>query len=482
MLIRKSTGLDDWNLLIGPEARDDTRRLGDYLRVRGFYNTLNIPTKGDGKPLNAPTITTSGKEIAAINMSDFQFIFDTQNIERNHVLEFAGMIHGDVGDGLHMPTKRVQKTLDPEASGNQGNDALIAVLLLQHRIRSDMVMAIIREVYDHAALESLDAYKDLFTWTREDDGTEFYDGITCLWLILEMINPKTVIDATELEKTLTNSKLLGPPLNGDVRAYFSLMKRTRDELCKRHGKERFSEQRFLQTIFDQLLTIGQPVFKQYIQGKYTGWTENLASFDMNATFTGIDNVYASLCTSGKWEPEPKEDPKVIALATENKKLQKQVRAIEKRNAEGKNDSSNGSNDSTDDKWREVYSSPRIKAPSGKDKGQPFFWCKDHNHGKGMYMPDNSVKNEASGHYHDRWKAKKEKFGKKRNGKKRKGDDSSTSSTTSSTPKLLVDRSSKKSKKEKQVQFLVTERNMDHVAATEMVNQLQDYSSDEESKA
>jgi hypothetical protein len=348
-----------------------------------------------------------------------------------------------------------------------------------------MIMHILREVYDPTALASLDANKDLFTWTRECDGTEFYDGITCLWLILETIEPKTVIDVTELEKILDESKLLGPPCNGDVRAYFSLMKRTRDELIKRHGPERFSEQRYLQALFRELLTIEQPVFKQYIQTKYTTWTENLTAFDLNKSMTGIDNVYSSLLTAGDWDVEPVEDPKVIALSTELQKVKNQLKNANKKVAAAHNDSSSttgGSKDSDGSKWREVRKGDRIICPAGRHKGKTFFWCKDHCNGNGMYMPSNSAPGKPAAHDHAQWQARKDEFNKERetNTKKRKGtgDDSSTSSV-----KLKVDRgSSRKSKKQKQVQLLVTQQGMDHLTAMELVGELSDCSSDEESKA
>ena len=100
----------------------------------------------------------------------------------------------------------------------------------------------------------------------------------------------------------------------------------------------------------------------------------------------------------------------------------------------------------------------------------------------MYMPSNSAPGKPAAHDHAQWQARKDEFNKERetNTKKRKGtgDDSSTSSV-----KLKVDRgSSRKSKKQKQVQLLVTQQGMDHLTAMELVGELSDCSSDEESKA
>ena len=433
--------IENWDpLLIGPESRDKTRDFANHLRFNGFLPFLSIPTKGDGKPLSDPKTLASGEQVGARNWDGFEFLCDTQNITRKNVQELVGLIHGNVGDGLHIPQKLIQKTLDLKATGNNGNDALLAADMQQSRIRSEMIMHLIREIYDSTALASLDAHRDLFTWTRESDGTEFYDGIMCLWLILEAIEPKTVIDANELENTIATTKLLGPPHEGDVRAYLSKMKRTRDELIKRHGNERFSEQRYLQAIFQQLMTIEQPTFKQYILSTYTSWTANLTTFDATQSLNGIDSVYASLLTSGDWDVTPVEDPQIIALSTKVSNLQKQLRDERKKNktSAGKDKDSDGKPDAAaTTKWREVRKGPTIIAPDGKREGETFFWCQDHNHGKGMYMPSNT-KSGKPGHDHAAWQANKDRHNAERDAKKRprNSDDSSAGSA-----KLTVDRGS-----------------------------------------
>lgn len=145
----------------------------------------------------------------------------------------------------------------------------------------------------------------------------------------------------------------------------------------------------------------------------------------------------------------------------------------------KNDASNVSDG---DKWRETYKGPKITGPSGtRFKGKPLFWCKEHNNGKGLYMPSNSKNDKKPGHNHAEWKARKDQYQQDRKQNKRqRGDDSSVASSTASTPKLSVNRS-KKSKMDKQVQILVTEKNMDHNAAVQLLSQMADCgSSDDDS--
>lgn len=193
------------------------------------------------------------------------------------------------------------------------------------------------------------------------------------------------------------------------------------------------------------------------------------------------------CTIELFDDISRTAPYVFIAGSKKKEVQeisKKVKEIEKKYSAAKKDSSAstaGSDGSDGDKWREDYKSSSIIAPHGKDKGKPYFWCPDHRHGKGLYMPSNAPDGKTPAHDHAQWKARKDQYNEARKDKKRQRDDSSAASTTASKPKLSVNRT-KKSRKEKQVQFLVTERNMDQRAAAEFLSKLSDYSSDGESKA
>lgn len=476
--------MEEWGKLeMGPSARKKFRELGDWLKENGFGDLLSIPTKGSGKPKSSPHKTSVGTEVADVELSDpISAPTNSQACEREDVLKWVACFNGAVGDGLTVPTDRIQKLLDFGATGNSGNDALVADKFHQYRIRSEMLMVIIRKLFESSAIESLDANKDLFTWKREYDDIEFSDGLTVYWLILEMIEPKTVIDSGELEKVLQNTTLIGD-YKGNVRAYLALMKKTLDELHQRHGKQSFSKQKYLELIFNQLMTVEQKVWDLHVTGQYSAWSANTGAFKEEEFFKGIDNLFTSLSTAEKWDVKVPEDPKLIALAAKNLKLQKKVDKFQKEAAAAKKKDSDPSGGSVDEKWREKYAGPTKICPHGDEEGDTYFWCKDHRHKKGMYMPSNVESGETPKHDHAKWQAKKDLYREKRE-KKRKstGDDSSAASTTSSTPKLKVNRdSSRKSKRQKKVEFLVAQHGMDHHAAVKLAGQLSDCSSDEESK-
>lgn len=446
--------MEEWGKLeMGPASRKKFRELGDWLKENGYGDLLSIPTKGSGKPKSSPHTTSVGTEVADIELSDpISAPTNSQACEREDVLKWVACFNGAVGDGLKVPSDRIQKLLDFGATGNSGNDALVADKFHQYRIRSEMLMVIIRKLFESSAIESLDANKDLFTWKREYDDIEFSDGLTVYWLILEMIEPKTVIDSGELEKVLHNTTLLGD-CKGNVRTYLALMKKTLDELRQRHGQESFSKQKYLELIFNQLMTIEQnKVWDLHVTGHYGAWSANTGTFNEDDFFKGTDNLFAALSSSGKWDVSPPEDPKLIALTTQNRQLQKTVKKLEKEAAAATKKTSDPSGGSVDEKWREKYVGPTTICPHGKDKDKTYFWCKDHNHGKGLYMRSNAEPGETPKHDHAKWQAKKDSHREQREREKKRkaADDSSAASSTSSNPTLKVNRgNSKKTKRQKE---------------------------------
>ena len=77
-------------------------------------------------------------------------------------------------------------------------------------------------------------------------------GLTLLWLVLERLEPKTVLDVRELERTITSTKLHGPPCDGDVRLYLSTLKNALDELKSKHGDSAMTDHKFTEHVFDGL--------------------------------------------------------------------------------------------------------------------------------------------------------------------------------------------------------------------------------------
>ena len=466
---------------VGPEAKAQFRVLLEHLDVCGFGSLLKIPKSGTGVPGPSPIQHAAGFTTADHNLQDLTSI-TTQavNLERKDVLKTSGWIHGAITDGLVIPSKLIQKELDFEATGNNGNDKLIAGLKQQRRIKSDQLMHILRQHINHTSLEALLAHKDIYVWERERDGTTFYCGLTVLWLILESIEPKTVVDAQEYE-TLIESLSLVEDCDGDVRQYLSKLKTARDELTIRHGKDRMTDNKFMKHLFGGLSVVTQPTFQALVsthRSKYL--MGDLDSKGLEEFLRKLDKLYTSLLTGKEWSVLAEPDPKMIALTTENKALQKKVSKLEQQasqqggNTGSKGGSGKGNEGYTNDQgisvagppgtnayqielWRTVKKGPSITKQVG-DKTVKYFWCNKHRHGKGLYMRQN--KSDPDRHDHEEWKqgirADKKKRRDKRS-RKRGGDDSSVNSSASDQPRLVV----KKLKNEKSVNVLVTKYGLTH---------------------
>mmetsp|Transcript_10109 Transcript_10109/g.15019 ORF Transcript_10109/g.15019 Transcript_10109/m.15019 type:complete len:609 (-) Transcript_10109:104-1930(-) len=467
--------MENMDVKVGPTGRKQLRALGDHLRHNGYHSVLNIPTSGTGLPESAPGKTAGGQEIPAVNLSDHvNLATDMQNLTRDDTLKFAGFIHGGLQDGLAVPSKRVQKTLDLTTSGNDG---LVANMKQQLRIRCDMLMTILQQVTNEASLNSLLAQKDLFTWTKETDGTEFYCGLTVLWLIFELIEPKTVIDARDVEKIIEETTLI-KDCDGDVRTYFSTVKKARDELHSRYGTDRMNDQRFTEILFKNLNTVEQEHFKRFISTNYTTWLSE-ATIDLDKFMAAVDKIYTGLVTSQEWTTSAPEDPKVLALTTANKSMKKKLAKLTSTTTSA--GSTNGAGNFKDgkemagpqgstgwsvEKWRTIKKGDSITRPDGTQ----HFWCDKHYSGKGLYMKPNV--SDPPGHDHAKWESFKDRQREKAAKRKKDKDDSSVSSNTPTAvkkAKLVVNRGNgKKTKFQKKVEVLVTQQGYSHEKAVETV--------------
>ena len=493
-----STGVKGWtagvtlpahiptDIKVGPEAKEKFRTLLEHLDVCGFGKILRIATTGTGVAGPSPISHTGSPDSADHQLGDWTSLTTNYvNLTREHILKMSGWIHGDIDDGLTVPTNLVQKTLDFQSTGKNGNSKLVAEMKQQFRIKADQLMHIWRNHINHTSLEAFLAQKDIYVWEKESDGTTFYCGLTILWLILETIEPQTVVDAQEYEDFIEKLSLV-TDCNGDIRQYISKLQTARNELTVRHGKDRMTDDKFLKFLFDGLRVVAQPTFKNLVDQTKSLWMQGELQGNQDVTdfLRKIDKLYTSQLTSKEWSVQAEPDPKMVALTTENKTLQNKVRKLEQNQAshvpKGGKGSGKDNTIYTNEKgievagppgtrdhrialWRTIKTKSCITRTLGTDQVK-FFWCDKHRQGKGLYMRENASNPDR--HDHEKWREelaqKNEEDAKKRRGKKTKqkrarSDVSSVNSSASDQPRLVV-------KTQKSVNTLVTKHGLSHEQA------------------
>eukprot|EP00984_Skeletonema_dohrnii_P029743 scaffold20612_cov179-Skeletonema_dohrnii-CCMP3373.AAC.2 len=269
----------------------------------------------------------------------------------------------------------------------------------------------------------------------------------------------------------------------DVRKYLSALQNARDELTVRHGTARMSDDKFLGHVFSGLSEVTQETFKLFVTQQRTEWMTN-PPLDIPLFLKKLDNLYSSLLTEGAWNKPPPEDKKVLALTSQIRSLQSDNKRLKKEAAAS---SSGGDNSSTKkggeqkvdgiEPWRKVKIGDKITRD-----GKTYFWCNEHARGNGLYMSQNA--NDPPRHDHAAWLEKKQHLNKgRKNKRKGKDEDDASTGTTSSTKSSSL-KKKLKVRREKQVNALVTECNVDHPTAElywAKMNEESGYSDGESSK-
>mmetsp|Transcript_15233 Transcript_15233/g.22962 ORF Transcript_15233/g.22962 Transcript_15233/m.22962 type:complete len:360 (+) Transcript_15233:4158-5237(+) len=339
-----------------------------------------------------------------------------------------------------------------------------------------MLMHFWRQLLKESSYSSFMADKDILEWTRESDGTVTLCGLTFLWLVLECIEPKSVIDTKEFEKLIRDTKL-NPDCDDDVRVYCNTVVEAWDKLKLKHGDNAMSANTFTEHLFAGLMTAKNELFLDFIKRQKIEWMTAPDQFKSKDLTTSSINLYNSLVLQETWKEEPKEDPNVIALTTQNRQLQAENRKLKKTSKQ--NDSQGGGGDANKNgpwftngvemagppgkkggsipKWRTIKKGEYMKSPQSGDNHQ---WCPHHFGDKGLYMLCNSA--DGKSHDHAKWKEmddeRRAKWEKKGKSKDKSG------SKRGRTPSLKVKR---KEEANKRVQVMVTEKGLDHPTALQI---------------
>jgi len=476
------------NMTLESSNKETFKTLTGSLDSMGYSTLINVPTDGSGLPDANPKRLSSGKEVANIDLKDyFHLVKRFANVSKEHVENWSAFIHGDVNDGLQTVDPRIEKYLDLKA---KGNDGLVAQLKHQLRIRCNMLRDVLEQALTTAAYDSLLSNRASFEWEKEEDGTKFFCGVTLLWHVLQCFEPTTILEAHDLLDTLENTTLAEK--NNCIRSFFSTMSVAFTEIRSRFGVDKYSVSRYVQRILDELKTCGCAEMLSKVSKEKQEWVGKGDAFDYTKSFADIEGYFNFLVKSGEYKltAVPDSDQqKVIALATENKKLKSQVKDLKKQ-AKGDNTPNGGTPDKfLDGKGNEVagpvgtagHTVQKWRTQKQGDikivDGRRHQWCPNHvaegAHGfRGLYMFCNS--DDGQTHDHSKWLARKQK--KKEKKESDGASEATTPATTPSAKKKSTASGGSPTKKRKTVVVnatnLVTTYGMSHANAEQLINDLE----------
>ena len=385
--------------------------LNDQKNINGYDALFLVPTKGTGDLMQNPKKLSSGDEVANVDITDkLCMVNSSAKLETKHVLEYAGFIHGSVKSGRKASTDMEQKVLD--FTSTNPNSLLVAKYKHQLRIRSEMLCILLNKCIARPSLDTFLLHqKKTLQYTKESDGTTFYDGLTLLWYILEALEPKSVIESAKYEKIIESTTLASCDMN--VRAYISKVKGNYDELITRHGTGRMSDSKFTEIVFKALKEATNPSFSAAVLAKETSWLTDAKNFKLDEFFTSLESLYNALVLSNRWSEVSETDQKVIAMAADLKSVKQTNKQIlksaggdggEKQKPTGpfmKDDvemaGPPGSPDGKIPKWRTVKKGDTMADPKS---GALHQWCKEHRQKRGLYMICNSE--DKKSHDHAKW--------------------------------------------------------------------------------
>ena len=491
--------------LSGIVVNDDTRvqlmrLLRDLKTNKGFGKMFQIPIKGTGKPAPKPDTLPNGAEIATVDFKECLDLLDYfSKLTKDQFMAFVCWIHGEVDCELKSTSNRTQKVLPLQATGNKG---LVARMKHQLRIKSDLLQHLLRKILSQATMDSFIADKESLVWTKEGYNTQFYCGFSILWNILEVIEPKTKIEAVEFEDKIRNTTL-DPDCSNDVREYCQTLLGYWDTLRERKP-DTMSEDTFTQILFDGLLKSTNDNFRNFVQNEQNIYhTEDGAQFDVRKLIAKVEKLYRSMVQRNTWPEGSKDDPAVVALVSQNKLLKTQLKSAKKElKQQNKGHSAGGGGGGTgfkDSSGRIVAGPKHSKAHHIElwrtqqkgdfitNNGKLYQWCPLHVEPtyfpKGLYMFCNS--RDGKTHDHEAWQTLKDNRKKAAKKRRQRATDDSEKEAKKSKAGLRV----RRSEKETRVHSMVTElvkTGLDHHQAAVFATKHYgsdsvDDSSDEESK-
>jgi hypothetical protein len=390
-----------------------------------WLNFLNIPSVNSSGTISGNVIKSpTGMETIKFQLINFKHLLDNQQDVTVDMMEFhAAWMYGTFNHDLSgwetmdpKPPKIIKElnlNLDPN-DPTHDVERVASLSKFQHRIVSQVISKTIELHLSDDALKTLMVDADKFKWTDETTQTVVYNGFMMLFMILRVVSPVVMVDASNLRAKLESLHLKQFRFN-----VVSLVAAAQDLRQKITAKgEACDDNTFYTAVFKALQTGNCTLYNNRVSNDQLSWKMKCSGFTVPAEILQqFIQLYNTFVTEGTWgKTDDTTDPHVVALTSDVKSLKTQVAKQEEIIKKKVNfTKTTGSEKEKKGPWRTNKVGDKIKHP---DTGEDMKWCP--NHGKtGCYMP--------ADHNHDAWV--KEKEAKNQGGSKRrnKRDTSNTSS-------------------------------------------------------
>jgi len=252
----------------------------------------------------------------------------------------------------------------------------------QLRVRSDMISKFIHGHFDAASIKTIELKSPDFTWKRSmADGGEFcLDGATMLKIIMDEIDPSTIVGTDNFRKQIQNCRL--PKFSYNVKEGLEHIERCNNEIITRG--ETYDSLRL--HVFDCLKSAKNLEFKTWIrrvESDISSGTGKYKSCNAKIIISAAKKQYLNMTTVGDWDKLDPRDAQMIALLTtikETSERQGQTRYGGGGGGGGGSGGGGGGGRNSYEDWQLTKSTDMIQM-----NGKTWWWCPQHNDGKGLYV-------------------------------------------------------------------------------------------------
>ncbi len=301
------------------------------------------------------------------------------------------------------------------------------------RVNSLVVATSIKNCLSVTGWDDLMQRKDSFSFLDSSTGELHYDGPVMLKIILEKIDPDTLVGMETLRTKLETAKLLD--FGNDVDKALTYMEGLRKTL-RENGHDPES---FRQYVSNTLLSGPNAIFNAYIQRIVDDYQAGIGQYkDISAEdiCQAARTKYNNMVEDKSWSKVDPRDAQLLALATQVAEL-KALKTLNKPNPSAHSTNGGGGPgvemvDGTMPKWRTIKD-----GDSKVVDGRTWHWCSHHKHKNnlwdGLYVSHPKSEHEK---YTSRYKRQQKKaLENKDNSANATSADKEKGDASSSTPSL-----------------------------------------------
>ena len=261
------------------------------------------------------------------------------------------------------------------------------------KVHSHVIAEWLKNVLDEISYASLLLKKKEFTFTSQD-GTESYDGLVMLKLVLTRFDPSVAVGVEKLRVKLETFRLF--QYGNNVDSMCTAIEETMRQI-EGLGKECESIRRYTITALSSGPNAKFNTFIDRINDNIESGTGVHKDMDWQQIIDAARSKYTNMDSVDEWDKVDPRDAKLAALSTEVKEL----RASKSNNSSGGSGKDLNSNSKKlkggVEEWRTIK-----KGDTMQVDGRTVYWCPHHKHPKGEFdglycwhKPEN----------HDEWKSK-----------------------------------------------------------------------------